>query len=100
MSTASTPTTAEIESRIREIAAELAGRPADQIERATAFEADLGFDSLDRVEFIMKLEEAFDVSVPDENAERVRTVGDAVELLERTLGSAAGRTPRHDSARA
>ncbi len=50
------------------------------------FQDDLGADSLDQVELVMALEEEFDVQIPDEDAEKIRTVSDAVKYIEEKLG--------------
>ena len=71
----------ELVAKLCEMAASQAGVDATSVSCTTHLEADLQFDSLDRVDFTMKIEDAFDVSIPDEAAERVRTVGDAAELL-------------------
>ena len=48
---------------------------------------DLGADSLDTVEWVMELEEEFDISIPDEDAEKIRTVGEAISYIENKQGS-------------
>jgi acyl carrier protein len=53
----------------------------DQITPTTSFVEDVGADSLDIVELIMELEEEFDVNIPDEEAEKIKTVGDAIDYL-------------------
>ena len=88
MNKTSSQSLAEIEERVKGIAAALAGKPAAEVSGDSMFEADLGFDSLDRVEFIMKLEEEFEISVPDETAEGVRTVGQAVPMPNRPRSAA------------
>ncbi len=59
------------------------GVAADQITFETLLFDDLGIDSLDRVEFVMELEEEFEFNIPDEVAENFRTVGDVIEHLQR-----------------
>lgn len=58
------------------------GVKAEQITRETSFINDLGADSLDTVELIMEFEDAFDMNIPDEDAEKIRTVGDAIKYIE------------------
>ena len=57
----------------------------DQITMESMIVEDLGADSLDVVELIMRLEEKFDVEIPDEDAEKIQTVGDAVKFIEAKL---------------
>jgi acyl carrier protein len=71
----------EILSKVAEVVAEqLNVEEADVVEDAS-FIDDLGADSLDIVELVMALEEAFGVSIPDQEAENIKTVGDAVEFI-------------------
>ncbi|MAE45422.1 MAG: acyl carrier protein [Planctomycetes bacterium] len=56
-------------------------KTADQIKPETDFVQDLGADSLDTVELVMCLEEEFDITIPDEDADKMRTVGSAVEYI-------------------
>jgi len=65
-----------------EIVAEQLGVSKDQITESTSFVNDLGADSLDTVELVMELEEEFDVNIPDEAAEKIQTVGQAVKYIE------------------
>ena len=60
---------------------EVAGTPADQVVLEAAFEQDLDVDSLTMVEVVVACEERFDVRIPDEALESLRTVGDAVDFL-------------------
>ncbi|KMQ51049.1 Acyl carrier protein [Chitinispirillum alkaliphilum] len=71
----------EMESKIKEIIAEKLGVSEDKINPQASFVDDLGADSLDQVELIMAFEDAFDVEIPDEDAEKMRTVKDATEYL-------------------
>ena len=70
------------EEKVKEIIIKQMGVKADQITRETSFINDLGADSLDTVELIMEFEDAFDMNIPDEEAEKIRTVGDAVKYIE------------------
>lgn len=57
------------------------GANKDQVTPETSFINDLGADSLDTVELVMELEDAFDMSIPDEDAEKMQTVGDAINYI-------------------
>lgn len=67
--------------KIKDIIAEQLGLDASEITLESSFVDDLGADSLDIVELIMALEEEFDIEFPDEDAEKVATVGDVVEYI-------------------
>ena len=71
-----------IEDKVKEIITKQMGAKAEQITKETSFINDLGADSLDTVELIMEFEDAFDMNIPDEEAEKIRTVGDAVKYIE------------------
>ncbi|HHT9139066.1 MAG TPA: acyl carrier protein [Candidatus Wunengus sp. YC60] len=70
------------EEKVKEIIIKQMGVKADQITKETSFINDLGADSLDTVELIMEFEDAFDMNIPDEEAEKIRTVGDAIKYIE------------------
>lgn len=74
----------DILEKVKDIVAEQLGAEQDQITLATTFE-DLDADSLDVVELIMALEEEFDIEIPDEDAEKIRVVGSAVEYIKEKL---------------
>ncbi|MDD3049898.1 MAG: acyl carrier protein [Candidatus Cloacimonetes bacterium] len=76
----------DIEAKVKEIIVEELGREASEVTPDARFIDDLGADSLDTVELIMKFEEEFDVEIPDSDAEKLRTVGDAVKYLREKLG--------------
>lgn len=67
--------------KVREIITKQMGVKTEQITSETSFINDLGADSLDTVELIMEFEDAFDMNIPDEDAEKIRTVGDAVKYI-------------------
>lgn len=69
-------------SKVQEIVAEKLGKKIDEIKPEANFQNDLGADSLDTVELVMSLEEAFDIEIPDEDAEGIQTVGDAVSYID------------------
>ena len=70
-----------IEAKVREIIVQQLGVDADKVTAEASFVDDLGADSLDVVELVMAFEEEFDVEIPDEAAEKIATVKDAVEFL-------------------
>jgi len=67
---------------VKEVVAEQLGVNVDEIKEDSKFVDDLGADSLDVVELVMALEEKFDIEIPDENAEGIATVADAVKFIE------------------
>ena len=71
-----------VEERVIELVSENLGVNKEQVTRKTSFIEDLGADSLDIVELVMAFEEAFDIDIPDEDAEKITTVKDAVEYIE------------------
>ena len=71
-----------IDQRVKNIIVEQLGVKEDQVTPEAKFIEDLGADSLDTVELIMALEEAFDIEVPDEQAEKLQTVGDVTKYIE------------------
>ncbi len=71
-----------VRDRVIEIVCEQMGQPKDKVNEATSFINDLGADSLDTVELVMELEDEFDLSIPDEEAENIRTVGDAIKYID------------------
>lgn len=74
---------ASVEERVIDIVAEQLGQEREKITRETSFINDLGADSLDTVELVMELEEEFDINIPDEAAEKIQTVGQAVDYIEK-----------------
>ena len=81
MTTAASRTRAEILAGLAEVLEEVAGTPTDQVVPEAAFEKDLDVDSLTMVEVVVACEERFDVRIPDDALEGLRTVGDAVDFL-------------------
>ncbi len=75
---------ASVKERVIDIVAEQLGVDKDKINMETSFVNDLGADSLDTVELVMELEEEFDINIPDDAAEKIQTVGQAVEYIEST----------------
>ena len=72
---------ADIEKKVKEIIVSKLGVDEAQITPEASFTNDLGADSLDTVELVMEFEKAFNVQIPDEDAEKISTVGDAVSYL-------------------
>ena len=72
---------AAIEKKVIEIISEQMGADKNEITRETSFINDLNADSLDTVELVMEFEDEFDMSIPDEEAEKIQTVGAAVEYI-------------------
>ncbi len=72
---------ADVEAKVKEIIINKLGVEAGQITPEASFTNDLGADSLDTVELVMEFEKAFNLQIPDEDAEKIATVGDAVKYL-------------------
>jgi acyl carrier protein len=71
-----------VEERVIEIVCEQMGASRDKITAETSFIQDLGADSLDTVERVMEFEDEFDLNIPDEDAEKIQTVGDAIKYIQ------------------
>ena len=71
-----------VQERVKNIIVEQLGVEADQVKPEAQFVNDLGADSLDTVELIMALEEEFEIEIPDDKAEKIKTVGEAVSYIE------------------
>jgi acyl carrier protein len=72
---------ANVESKVREIIVSKLGVEESQVTPNASFTNDLGADSLDTVELVMEFEKAFNLQIPDEDAEKIQTVGDAVTYI-------------------
>ena len=72
----------EIASKVKAIIVDKLGVEESEVTMEAGFAADLGADSLDTVELIMEFEKEFDLSIPDDEAEKITTVGDAVKYIE------------------
>ncbi|MCK5242718.1 acyl carrier protein [bacterium] len=70
-----------LEAKVKEIIVDQLGVNADEVTNEASFIEDLGADSLDTVELVMALEEEFNMEIPDEEAEKIKTVSDAVEFI-------------------
>ncbi|MCC7013772.1 MAG: acyl carrier protein [Planctomycetes bacterium] len=78
----STVTNPTIEERVIKIVCDQMGATADKVTRETSFINDLGADSLDTVELVMEFEDEFEISIPDEDAEKIQTVGNAIDYIQ------------------
>ncbi len=81
----SIPSTEEIEQKVISIVAEHLARDPSEITRETSYVNDLNADSLDIVEVVMDLEEAYDMNVPDEDAQKIDTIGATVDYIREQL---------------
>jgi acyl carrier protein len=77
----------DIQKKVIEIICEQLDVEAEAVVLEASFVDDLGADSLDQVELIMAIEEEFDVSIPDEDAEKIVKVSDAIEYIEKALAA-------------
>lgn len=73
---------ADNQEKVKQVIVDKLGVNAEQVVPEASFVEDLGADSLDTVELVMALEEEFDVEIPDEDAEKIKTVKDAMDYLE------------------
>ncbi|MDX2164397.1 MAG: acyl carrier protein [Gammaproteobacteria bacterium] len=71
----------DIEKRVKDIVAEQLGVNIEQVTNEASFVDDLGADSLDTVELVMALEEAFEIEIPDEEAEKIGTIQQAIDYI-------------------
>lgn len=79
----------EIESRVKKIVVEQLGVKEEEVTNESSFVDDLGADSLDTVELVMALEEEFETEIPDEDAEKIITIQDAVNYIVTRIGKEA-----------
>jgi len=77
---------ADIDAKVKEIIVNKLGVDEGQITPQASFTNDLGADSLDTVELVMEFEKAFNIQIPDEDAEKISTVGDAISYLKSKAG--------------
>ena len=75
----------EIENKLKNIVAEQFNVETAEISRETSFVNDLNADSLDVVEISMEFEDAFEISIPDDQVDKIRTIGDAADFIEKQL---------------
>jgi acyl carrier protein len=73
----------EIAEKVKQIISEQLGVEEAEVTPSASFTDDLGADSLDQVELVMALEENFDIEIPDDAAEKIRTVQDAIEYIDK-----------------
>ncbi len=78
---------AAVEEKVKQIIVDQLGVEPSEVTPAASFVDDLGADSLDRVELVMALEETFGVEIPDEDAEKISTVQDAVDYIQKNAKS-------------
>ncbi|MCL6623593.1 MAG: acyl carrier protein [Fimbriimonadales bacterium] len=79
----------EIFERVKKVVATVAGRKEEEVTPNSSFTEDLGMDSLDVVQCVMDLEEAFSIEIPDTDVEHIRTVSDAVNYIREKIGNGA-----------
>lgn len=78
---------ANVEEKVKAIICEQLNVSEEDVVPGASFVDDLGADSLDQVELIMAMEEEFDISIPDEDAEKIGTVKDAIEFINKAMGT-------------
>jgi acyl carrier protein len=76
----------DLDQKVKDIIVEELGVEREKVTDDASFMEDLGADSLDTVELVMAFEKEFDVDIPDEDAEKIRTVGDALKYLHEKVG--------------
>ena len=78
----------EIKSKVMDVVADHLNKPKDDLKEDMHIVNDLGADSLDAVEIMMDIEDAFDLSIPEEDAEKIQTIKDAVDYVENAADAA------------
>ena len=79
------PTAADIADKVVQIVSEQMSVDKKEVSRDTSFVNDLNADSLDTVELVMELEDEFDLTIPDDEAEKLRTVGEAINYIQQHI---------------
>src|SRR5215470_12210932 len=82
---------AAVDEKVKQIIVEQLQVDEAEVTPGASFQEDLGADSLDVVELVMQFEEAFDLEIPDEDAEKIKTVKDAIEYIEKNEKTAKGK---------
>ncbi len=77
-----------VDQKVKELVAQQLGVNEEQVTETASFKDDLGADSLDTVELVMAFEEEFNIEIPDEDAEKITTVGQAIEYIGAKAGAA------------
>ena len=85
-------TNPSIEERVARIVCNQMGTSPEKITPETSFVNDLGADSLDTVELVMEFEDEFETSIPDEEAEKIQTVGQAIDYIKKAIGADDNKT--------
>lgn len=80
-------TTVNLEERVKNIICDQLAVEAEKVTPTASFIEDLGADSLDIVELVMTMEEEFDLDIPDEDAEKIKTVGDVIKYISTKAGN-------------
>jgi len=80
----------QVEDKVKDIIVQQLGVNAEEVTSEASFINDLSADSLDIVELVMAFEEAFGIEIPDEDAEKIRTVGEAVKYIDEKLATQQG----------